>query len=121
MAGSIRPGNDEIGLVDGWRRWRARLLGSGRGESRHDGEDGRHDSRRWLSSSSAQPTRVRKEKGRKNGHGLGERDKDASAHLCGERGSTPADAWSRRWSVAAWARYGHRGKQEETVVVLTGL
>ena len=29
------------------------------------------------------------------------------------------DAWSRRRSVAAWARYGHRGKQEETVVVLT--
>jgi len=34
---------------------------------------------------------VRKEKGRKNGHGSGERDKDASARLRGERGSTPAD------------------------------
>ena len=91
----IRPGDDEIGLEDGWRRWRARLLGSGRGESRHDGEDGRHGGRRWLSSSSAQPTRVRKEKGRKNGHGSGERDKDASARLRGERGSTSADAWRR--------------------------
>ena len=32
------------------------------------------------------------------------RDRDASARLLGERGSTPADAWSRRPSVAGWAR-----------------
>ena len=31
------------------------------------------------------------------------RDRDASTRLRGERGSMPADAWSRRRSVTVWA------------------
>jgi len=45
------------------------------------------------------------------------RDKNGVAQRARIAGAR--DAWSRRRSVAAWARYGHRGKQEETVVVLT--
>ena len=77
--GRFGPAEGRSSSEKGRRRRGVRWGGLGRGESTRGGEDGRRKRRRWLCSSSAQPTRVRKEKGRKNGHGSGERDKDASA------------------------------------------
>ena len=37
--GAIPAGIGEIGLVDGWRRWRAKLLGLGREEIERSGEE----------------------------------------------------------------------------------
>jgi len=37
--GAIPAGIGEIGLVDGWRKWRAKLLGSARPEREDEGEE----------------------------------------------------------------------------------
>ena len=117
----IQPGNDEIGLMDGWRRWRARLLGLGCEEIERSGE-------KWPGRSPATGSaRLGSSRawGRRGMNGIGYERRGERRSFEATAFVATADAWRAPTSrpavtVAVWATQWSTGRNSSRVgLILT--